>query len=267
MIIPKFNTKQELFKFLKENKSLLIDAKKAAIKYADAISFEVPVMDNKGVVIKDLATVQKSGVIQAELVINTTNLLDSHGDVHISGLWKKSLQETKGMYLLREHKMQFDSVITDRVVPSAKTYTWKDLGFKFEGSTEALVFNATIDNQRNPFMFDQYTKGYVKEHSVGMRYVKIDLAINSESKHDAEEKAVWDKYYSVIANKDAADELGYFFAVTEAKAIEGSAVLKGSNYATPTISITEADTITSEKQEPSIKTLDVSKMIKEFKIN
>jgi hypothetical protein len=27
-------------------------------------------------------------------------------------------------------------------------------------------------------MFNQYAKGYVKEHSVGMRYVKLELAVN-----------------------------------------------------------------------------------------
>jgi hypothetical protein len=36
--------------------------------------------------------------------------------------------------------------------------------------TEALVFNVEIDKDRNDFMFNQYAKGYVKEHSVGMRY-------------------------------------------------------------------------------------------------
>jgi hypothetical protein len=39
-------------------------------------------------------------------------------------------------------------------------------------------------------MFNQYAKGYVKEHSVGMRYVKLELAVNSDSKYDAEEKAI-----------------------------------------------------------------------------
>jgi hypothetical protein len=56
--------------------------------------------------------------------------------------------------------------------------------------TEALVFNVEIDKDRNDFMFNQYAKGYVKEHSVGMRYVKLELAVNSDSKYDAEEKAI-----------------------------------------------------------------------------
>jgi hypothetical protein len=46
-----------------------------------------------------------------------------------------------------------------------------------------------------------------------------------------EEKAVWDKYIDEIVNKVQIEEQSYW-AVSEAKAIEGSAVVKGSNFAT-----------------------------------
>ena len=81
-----------------------------------------------------------------------------------------------------------------------------------------------------------------------MRYVSFDLAINSEAEWDKEEKALWDKYYPVIANKELADERGYFWAVTEAKIVEGSAVVMGSNSATPTL---------ETKEEPSEDTLNI----------
>jgi hypothetical protein len=35
-----------------------------------------------------------------------------------------------------------------------------------------------------------------------MRYVKLELAVNSDSKYDAEEKAIWDKYIDEIVNKE-----------------------------------------------------------------
>ena len=88
-------------------------------------------------------------------------------------------------------------------------------------------------------MFNQYRKGYVLNHSVGMRYVKIYLCIDSEEASYSSEKANWDKYYSQVVNKDVADEKGYFWAVTEAKVIEGSAVVKGSNCATPVMELEE----------------------------
>jgi hypothetical protein len=140
---------------------------------------------------------------------------------------------------------------------------WSDLGLNLKGDTEALIFNATISKQRNPYMFEQYAKGYVKEHSVGMRYVKLELAINSDNKWDVEEKEVWDKYYPEIANKEVADERGYFWAVTEAKIVEGSAVVKGSNYATPTISI-EAVKDTPIITEPLKDTQKEEQQIKEL---
>jgi hypothetical protein len=135
--------------------------------------------------------------------------------------------------------------------------SWKSLGFEYEGNTQALVFDSNISKQRNEFMFDQYMKGYVKNHSVGMQYVKIDMAVNSTDKYMKDEKEIWDKYYDMIVNKEDADENGYFFAVTEAKVIEGSAVLRGSNIATPTISITGSDAFTPDKIDPSTDTRNV----------
>jgi hypothetical protein len=242
-----FENKEELFKELRENKADLIATKKMTLKEADAVVFVPPVSDNEGEVIKaDTVDLMSLDKIQAELVINTTSLMDSHSDVHIKGIWKKSVKEIKKPYLLQEHRMKFDHIITDEVTASVKVMTWKELGFKFEGDTEALVFDAIISKNRNEFMFDQYAQGFVKEHSVGMRYVSLELAINSESKYDKEEKKVWDKYIDSIANKELAENQGYFWAITQAKIIEGSAVVKGSNFATPTISV-EAVSDTSAK--------------------
>lgn len=77
----------------------------------------------------------------------------------------------------------------------------------------------------------------------------VEFAINSAADWAKEEKAVWDKYYPDIVNKEDVDERGYFLAVKEQKIIENSAVLKGSNPATPTISV-EPVSDTSTKQDP-----------------
>lgn len=42
-------------------------------------------------------------------------------------------------------------------------------------------------------------------------------------------------------NPEVAEEKGYFWAVTEAKVIEGSAVPIGSNWITPTLSVENKD--------------------------
>lgn len=243
--ISQYTSKEELHKFLIDNKKTLIAEKKFMMKEADAISYYVPIITDKGDAVKAEPSTSQSLIqkdsIKVRVVINTTNILDSHDDVHIKGLWKKTLKEQKNLYLLQEHQMKFANIITDEVSATTKTYTWKDLGFDFDGDTEALVFDATIAKDRNTFMFEQYAKGYVKEHSVGMRYVDIFMCVNSKERWAQEEKDNWDKYYPEIVNKDVADANGYFFAVTTAKLVEGSAVVKGSNYVTPTISVKEIE--------------------------
>jgi len=247
----KFETKEELFSALKENKAELIATKKMQTKEADAFLNVFEVSKNEVAEKNETTSNENVNQIKAELVINTTNLMDSHSDVHLKGIWNKSAKEQKNVYLLQEHKMSFDSIISDKVDVSVREMKWSELGFNLKGTTEALVFNATIDKNRNEFMFNQYSKGYVKEHSVGMRYVKLELALNSDNKFDKEEKDVWDKYINEIANKEVAEEQGYFWAVSEAKIVEGSAVVKGSNYATPTISVEAVKNTSIETTEPS----------------
>lgn len=267
-MIPQFDNKTDLFNWLRENKSLLMHSKKSQLKYADAVHYAHIETGGKEDAQKESGIIEKVNTdIVVRSVINTTNILDSHYDVHIKGLWKKSLNEAKSLYLLQEHQMKFDKVISDQVKAYTQSISWSNLGYSYDGKTEALVFDSVLQQARNPFMFEQYSNGYVKNHSVGMRYVKMVFAVNSEERWWKEEKDNWDKYYPQIVNKEAADELGFFWAVTEAKVVEGSAVLVGSNQATPTISITEAgqkSTSAPIAQEPSADTLSKIKQIKFF---
>lgn len=239
-----FPTKEELFTKLRENKSLLIAQKKMQNKYTDAFDFSTVLVKSKNEASKSEGEAENPNQIKVVSVINTTNILDSHRDVHLKGIWNKTVKENKNMLLLDQHRATFEGIISDNVKASVKKYTWKELGLDVEGETEALTFESIIDKERHPYMFEQYSKGRVKNHSVGMRYVKLELAINSESKWDVEEKEVWDKYIDQIVNKEDAERYGYFWAVSEAKAMEGSAVVFGSNPITPTLS-------TSSKSEPS----------------
>lgn len=236
--IPNFAEKSQLFDFLVKNKDLLITEKKSAIKFADAISHWTGVEDEHGEVQKAGTTKAppiSGDTLECQLVINTTNLLDSHDDVHIDGLWTKTLSEKRELYLLQEHTMRFQGVISDEVKASARRMSWKELGFNFEGNTQALIFKTIIRRGRNEYMFGQYAQGFVKNHSVGMQYVKIVLCLNSESEDYEAYKANWDKYIGKVANAELAEDRGYFWAVLEAKLVEGSAVLIGSNYATPVL--------------------------------
>ena len=251
-----FATKEQLFKELKENKPSLISLKKSIEKRADSINYVNSINSDLTANKEENGTQTEVDKLQVKVIINTTNFIDSHNDLHINGIWNKSVSDNanKGFLHLQEHDRDFDKVISDNAKGYVESITWKSIGLPYSGKTEALIFDSIIEKKRNEFMFKQYYNGWVKNHSVGMRYVKIDLAINSESEWDKDEKELWDKYYPVVANKEVADERGYFWVVSEAKIIEGSAVVMGSNSATPTISVenkSEADNITSEQEEPS----------------
>lgn len=232
-----FETKQDLFKALIENKKELISIKKSATKNADAVSFSyldtsIKINTNK----EDLSTqIAEPDKLNVKVVINTTNFLDSHNDLHVNGIWNKSIKDNVTFLHLQEHEREFDKVITDSAKGYVQYLSWSKLGLPYEGKTEALIFESTIDKKRNEFMLNQYANGWVKNHSVGMRYVQLELAVNSEAEYDKEYKALWDEFYPIIANKEVADDRGFFWVVKEAKIIEGSAVVMGSNSATPTL--------------------------------
>lgn len=106
---------------------------------------------------------------------------------------------------------------------------------------EVLIYEATIKKDRNEEMFKQYLNGWVLNHSVGMRYIKLLFCYDNDSPEYTQEKENWDKYYPQILNKEEADNTSYFWAVLEAKNIEASAVVKGSNFLTPVLSIEVID--------------------------
>lgn len=266
--IPEDLEGKKLFDWLVQNKSLLINQKKSVVKHADAVSFYAPLIindTNTGVVKAEAAAIPDSATkLKVRSIINTTKLYDSHGDVHIDGLWNKSLKETKDNYLVNQHDFSFEGIISDNVHAFAKTYTWKELNADYKGSTQALVYDSVLTKEDAGDMFDRYRKGKVKNHSVGMRYVKLFLAINDDRYR--EEFDTWEKYFDDIANKDDVEAVGYFWAVTEAKNIEGSAVVRGSNFITPTESVAESkqhiEPDKSTQKASRIKTLvELNKLI------
>lgn len=241
MKIPSFKNKSDLFDWLKINKEIILVEKTNAIKHADVLEYYRQEDNAETKVDKQQVTdINALTSINVKAVINSCGIIDSHLDVHIEGIWKKSISENKAWFWLQEHKMAFDHIIADSKNNNIKAFTeqvsYKELGIKGTGTTECLVFDGELD-RRNEYMFKQYAKGYIFNHSVGMRYMKVFMCVNSDEKTWSEEKKNWDKYYPSVINKDVADSKGVFWAVTEAKFIEGSAVVIGSNQNTPTIDV------------------------------
>jgi len=251
--IPEFSSKVQLYDFLYENKDLHIKSKKSEMKKADAVNIVIPSQINKAGVV-DLSD---SDELLVKSIINTTNVLDSHGDVHIKGIWNKSLKETKDRMLLQEHVMSFKNVISKQVKGYANNYNWSELGYpKLKGETQALEYHSIVKRSRNEFMHSEYAKGHVDNHSVGMIYVKLFLAVNNDSSEYKDEFDTFNKYIDGIVNQQKAIDQGFFWAIKEAKDIEGSAVVKGSNILTPTTSVEPKSEppASTHYPEPSIDT-------------
>jgi len=275
-VIPNELKGKELFDFVVKNEALIFHAKKSQVKHADGLFVSNYFVDEKGALVSKAANAMpvisdSATRLKLDVVINTTNYFDSHWDVHIPGIWNKSLSDNKrnGFYLLERHGSSFKDVIGESMKGRAIKMAWKDLGFDYTGITEALMFSGEIDKSRNEFMFGQYAKGYVKQHSVGMRYVKMVTCINDEDYPVQKEN--WDKYIKMVINAAEAEENGIFWAILEAKCNEGSAVLFGSNDLTPTQNVVEVQTKNiSTEEEPDNSTqdqppFDLSKAINETK--
>lgn len=275
--VPEGLAKKELLKFLVENKATIVAEKKTELKRSDVIMIPTDIsarysIDKEGKLVKAApATPMAGGGLSTVLcVINTTNWMDSHSDVHIPGIWNKSLKDNASFLHLQEHIMAFTHIISDESKGYTQQMTWKELGYDFPGSTEALVF-ATPFTGRNAYMEDQYRKGFVKNHSVGMRYVVIKLCVNEpDDEYYKEEYANWVQYSPMVINLADAEDQGFFWAVLEAKIIEGSAVPAGSNIITPTLGFKSAQPAGAteqhqppegtEKKEEGTKSVDWERM-------
>jgi hypothetical protein len=221
-----------MYRALVANKAAIISLKKAAIKTTDPLGVRLHVDE----AMKEAAGVSLSYGDYVYPVINTTNYLDSHNDLHIDGIWNKSVKEQQGkIYYIVNHDLALGKVISypKEVEMMVKEITWKSLGKPYEGMTQALIFKSRLTEKSNRDAYLAFRDGEEIQQSVRMEHVNIDLAIDSDEKDLTREKAMYDKFLKVMVNPEVAKERGYFWIVSEAKIYkEGSAVLFGSNDAT-----------------------------------
>jgi hypothetical protein len=253
-----FSTKEELFAELKANKDLIIDAKKSEIyKSCDK---------GQSIVSKSLDLLQFSEQNKAIKIddnfyyfaVNSTRILDSHDDLHVDGIWKKSVQEIQGKnYFVEDHELEISKVITrkEHIEIFTAKVPFSLIGKSYQGNTEILVYKIAKNQIKNDKVKEWLESGDSIECSVRMQYVTILLALDSNNPEDATEKKNYDDYVDLIANKSDFEYIPYFFVIKEAKNVkESSLVPFGSNSATGVvqnkIEKNEADPITSETIEP-----------------
>ena len=254
-----FANKEQLFAALKVECEKIIALKKAEIHKSFFKGYP-----SDGFLLKDATDASKvgphmkSGYIYP--VINTTRYMDSHDDVHLDGLWDRSAKEQQGkLYYVADHKIEVGKIIAwpEDVLVMVKSIPWSFVGKDFEGNTEALIYEIAKDKIAMGEAKDIIEQKRPVQNSVRMQYVTIKLGMNSDSKDHVEYKAYFDKHINTIANKNVAEERGYFFGVEEAKIVkEGSMVILGSNDATTIRQKDGVDTLASDehKNEPVVHT-------------
>lgn len=248
-----FDSKDALFLALKENKDAIIKQKKSELK--ETRSTELPLVKDFDF---EAPFETEKGYFYA--IINSTNILDSHGDVHADTIWNKSAKEQNGRtYYVADHELKIGSIICnpkDVEIQLHKT-TFKDIGYDLEGETTLLVYKMPIDAIRNDNARRIIENKEQMENSIRMEYVDMILCIKTDLEELKEENENYEKYYPIIANKNDVDKQGYFWLQKEAKIVkEGSMVLFGSNSATHIIYHKEIEAVsdTSKQDEPSIDT-------------
>lgn len=233
--------------FVIENKAAILKAKKGMIKTADPIAanYSIP------------TTTKAQSSEYYKIVANSCGFFDSHQDVSLRGSFNKTVQE-KGnkLPIIINHNHNPESIFASNKGVSIEEIDIRQLGYDMVGKTECVVAN--IDPIYDRKMAELYKGGEIKEHSIGLRYIQIELAVNDDK--DNEGFSNWNKYIGQVINREAAEENGYFFAVKEQQLFEISAVLFGSNQYTPTLSLQ------AEPQKAlELKPIDWKQHFKNFK--
>jgi hypothetical protein len=264
-----FETKEQMFKELMANKEFIIKEKTSNI--LKSCEKGLSVVANQDAIFKALET-NKALKLDNDyyyFVVNSSNILDSHRDLHVKGNWDKSVKEQQGkVYLVFDHQLKRNEIIAMKEDISMFTaeIPFSLIGKNYDGDTYALIYKVAKNRIVNKDAKEWLNDGYSLEASVRMQYVKIELAVNTNDTDSVKEKETFDKYIDVIANKNEFKELDYFWVVKEAKNVqESSLVMFGSNSATGTIqeNKTEADVITSEQIEAE-KSLQTTEMLKQL---
>jgi hypothetical protein len=234
-----FDTKSKLFEALRTNKSHIIEMKKAQVLKSCEKETTIKARLLKPELLSGASKELLLDSNYHHIAVNSTKILDSHEDLHLDGLWSKSVKEQQGKnYLVLDHQLSvFNTVVKKEDIEMfTAVVSFAAIGKAYEGDTEVLVYKFLKSKVLIPSISEWLESGDDIEASVRMQYVKLDLAMDSEEEADKEAKRIFDKYYPIIANKEDFEEIRYFWVISEAKNVrESSLVLAGSNGATGAI--------------------------------
>ena len=254
-----------------KRKEELINIKKSATKYSDVCKMLPIKDDSEGVLKLDVDLGSDLAQDMVKVIANTYYWLDSHGDVHVKGCFTKSISEqlpAGKIFHFDNHEHSFAAKVGNVENTEERKVKWSDLGVTKEGTTICVVGTTKLVSDYNKQVFDAYKSGQIDQHSVGMQYVNLALAVNNPS--EEEEYKLWQAVYPLLGNPEKADGQGYFWVIKEAKLKEYSCVLwQGSNSLTPTSKdLDPSNDDNQNTEEPVTEPLkDTQEAQKQFFIN
>lgn len=187
----------------------------------------------------------KEDSIRVKVVANTANFMDSDFDVLLPNAAKKSISERRDKIPhIADHIYKADSKVGEVADIMLQDVSYSELGLPGNGATQAIVFVTDVFKSYNEKLFEQYKRGTANQHSIGLWYVKVELALDAPD--DKRHFEIWEKYRGQIINGEKADQFGFFWAVSEIKLIENSTVLFGANEITPILA-------TENQEEKSVE--------------
>jgi len=243
----KFETKMDQTRFIKNNFNEMRQIKMSEYKTNSSALIDNITTKEYEPVIDNIT----SDIIHVKSVINSTNIIDSHLDLHMPEIWNKTVSDNPYSYHLKQHKAEFENVISSKAKSYNEKTNFNKIGLDIDFKTTININEFILEKSKMPFMFDAYVNGDVKQHSIGMIYVNIDVAYYDEESE--KQMAFFEEMKKKAVNPEIANEYGYFWVVYEAKKRKSSAVVFGSNSVTPTLWV--------KNYEPSLK--DTQKLYNE----
>jgi len=244
-------SKDDLIQLKRTDKKTLFKEKSSKIKFTDGLVHGVLKPSKVGSSSKEVKSkaadphqsLADKDTLDVKIVCNTAWLCDSHMDVLTDTCYDKSIS-MKGITI--PHIADHNQSSTAHVGDVTRIYTAKiaiDLLGKVSEENKhitALVMESTVRKDYNADVYKFYKNGKINQHSIGLKYEELSLAIDSSDEEDKEEKAVWDEAFPNVLNKELVKERGYFWLVKEIDIIENSCVLFGANSLTPTLEVKAA---------------------------
>ena len=232
---------KDLFSYLVKNKKDLINTKKSMPFHSEGCVAPCRTKNTtKLTSFKGNGTSEDPNVLPVKVVQNMAMFADSYLDVLSPNSWDKTISENgpKGKNIiahLHDHKHEVMARIGTTKEIYSEVVNLSDIGVishVLQGT--ALIMESDVRKDYNAKAFNQYKNGDINQHSIGLRYRKIQLAVNDDDFKD--EYAIWTKNFNGIINPKTVLEEGYFWYVSEIELFENSAVLHGANELTPTLS-------------------------------